>query len=85
MYSKDVLALVDFPTHVQAIKDKAMQAKENGTLTDIDQIYSRQYNLDGSSLEEQIEKVAILTHLYSREMQNFVNFNQDEHKESKLV
>lgn len=29
--------------------------------------------------------MAILTHLYSREMQNFVNFNQVEHKESELV
>lgn len=29
--------------------------------------------------------MAILTHLYSREMQNFVNFNQEEHKKSDLV
>ena len=52
---------------------------------DMDSIYSREYDLDGSSLEEQLEKLAILTHIYSREFQTFTMTNQDQNKSSELL
>lgn len=52
---------------------------------DMDTIYTRDYDLDGSSLEEYVEKLAILTHIFSREFQCFAMTNTDEHKPSELL
>ena len=79
VFNKEVLLLVDHPTHVDSIKAKAIESRQmsqaQATLRDIDQIYTREYNLEGTTLDEQMEKMAILTHIFSRELQSFINFN----------
>lgn len=87
LFSKEVLLLVDHPTHVDSIKGRAMASKQSETahLPEVDDIYTRQYDLQGSTLDEQMEKMAILTHIYSRELQSFINFNKETDKESELA
>lgn len=46
LYSKEVLAFVDHPTHVDAIKERVLLSKSTGpNLRDIDAIYTRDYDL----------------------------------------
>ena len=85
LYNKEVLTLVDFPTHVEAIKKRCMNSKEASELKEIDEIYQRNYDLSGSSLTESIEKLAILSHIFSREFQNFTSMNKDEHSPSEIL
>ena len=64
--------------HVDLIKSKAVQhRKEQTEVKDVDAIYTREFaEVMASPLEEQIEKLAILTHIFSREFQEIVNVNQ---------
>ena len=46
-------------------------------MKDFDVIYRRDYDLANSSFEEIVEKLVILTHMYSPELQMFINHGSD--------
>ena len=46
LHKKEVLALLEHPTHIDIIKDKLLQSKREGEpITDLDLIYSREYDI----------------------------------------
>ena len=78
LYSDEVILLTEQAEHVDLIKSKAVQhRKEQTEIRDIDAIYKREFDeVTACPLEEQIEKLAILTHIFSREFQEIINVNQ---------
>lgn len=73
IFNKGVTTLVDPPTMTQAVATQAL----NKEVREIDEIYTRQFDhLSGSyrQLEDLLEKMAILQHLFSDQFAKYVRF-----------
>ena len=64
LYKKGTALLVDPPFMVDAIKRKAMNAE----VRDFDAIFKRDYDISATSFKDMVEKLVILTHLFSTEL-----------------
>ena len=73
LYKKGTALLVDPPCHVDSVKRKA----QGSDVRDFDDIYKREYDLSNCSFEEMVEKLVILTHMFSTEPQMYVNHGSD--------
>ena len=65
LYTKDAALILEPMSLVNETKDKAMEAD----VRSIDEIYRREYEVGADELRELVEKMVILTHMYSREFQ----------------
>ena len=64
--------LVDPPNHVDKIKEIA----KDSDIREFDAIFARQFELENQNFDEMIEKVVILTHMFSTEFQKYVDCGQ---------
>ena len=62
--------LVDPPCHVDKIKEIAQRNDEN--IREFDEIYNRKFDIEETKFETMMEKVVILSHMFSLEFQKFV-------------
>ena len=57
--------------------DRVAEMIKQADLRDIDEVMPREFeDMTDSSLEEMVEKMAIITHLFSREFELYKNYNQ---------
>ena len=58
------------------IKEIAKRTDDN--LRDFDEIYARKFNLEDAEFDTMIEKLAILTHMFSLEFSHFLKSGNTE-------
>ena len=68
LYSEGTVMLIDPPCLVDKVKQVA---QENQDLPDFENVYHKNFTIE-DTLETMVEKLSILTHIYSREFQKYV-------------
>ena len=72
LYTSGVALLVDPPTHVDKIKEIA----KDTDIREFDSIFTRSFELENQNFDEMIEKIVILTHMFSTEFQKYMDCGQ---------